>query len=123
MADFKSEKIFQLFTESVDVAIFLYQNYDFIYANPTAEKLTNYSKDELRFIKFWDLIHPDYKDLIMDSWKALERGEEIKTKHVLKIITKSGLEKWIKASGVFIEYEGKRAALISAIDITKQKIA
>ncbi|MFX1340468.1 MAG: PAS domain S-box protein, partial [Promethearchaeota archaeon] len=123
MEDSKVESNFRVFTESVDVAIFLYQNYNCIYANPAAEKLTEYNNVELRVLKFWDFVHPDFRNLIIKSGEALERGEEIETKHVLKIIAKNGTERWINGNFVLIEYKGKRAALISAVDITKQKIA
>lgn len=123
MPENESEEFFRTFTESVDVAIFLYQDYKLIYANPTAEKLTEYNLNELRSMNLMDLIHPDYKNLIMELGSVIERNEMVETKHILKIITKRGSEKWINGNFVLIEYGGERAALISAIDITDQKIA
>ncbi|MFX1571006.1 MAG: PAS domain S-box protein, partial [Promethearchaeota archaeon] len=118
----ESEKKFRSFIESTPVATFLYQNYKCIYANPAAINLTEYSLDELYTKKFWDFVHPDYRNTIIDIAKTSGRITPFTLVNEIKIITKSGSEKWINGNMVLIEYEEKRAALISAIDITEQKI-
>ena len=119
----ESEVKFRSFVESTPVATFLYQDYECIYANPAATTLTEYSLKELESMKFWDFVHPDYKNIIINIGKALEKNEPFKLVDEIKIITKSGFEKWINGKMVLIEYGGRRAALISAIDITEKKKA
>ncbi len=117
----ETEQKFRSFVESTPVATFLYQNYDCIYANPAALNLTEYSIDELRTLKFWDFVHPDYRQSIINIGKLIENNEPFSLINEVKIITKLGTEKWINGSMVLIEHEGKRAALISAFDVTKKK--
>jgi PAS domain S-box-containing protein len=117
----ESEEKFRTFTESAPVAIMIYQNYQYIYANPEAEQITGYTREELSSMKFSDFVHPDYKDVVIESGKALERGESSASRQELEIITKNGHKKWIDGRLELIEYEGKRAALISVMDITERK--
>ncbi len=117
----ESEEKFRTFTESAAIAIMIYQNDTWIYANPYAEHLTGYSKQELLRMNFWEFIHPDYRDLIIQRGKARQRGENPPAKYPLKIITKKGHHRWIDLCAEPISYSGKRAVLITAADITEQK--
>jgi two-component system cell cycle sensor histidine kinase/response regulator CckA len=118
----ESEEKFRTFTESAPVAIMIYQNYQCIYANPAAETITGYTNEELLSMKFWDVGHPDSKDLIEEWSKAIAREESVPKQYELRVVAKDGSEKWIDGRLELIEYEGKRAALISAIDITERKL-
>ncbi|MGA9351402.1 MAG: PAS domain S-box protein [Anaerolineae bacterium] len=119
----ESEEKFRTFTESALVAIIIYQDYQCVYANPEAEQITGYARKEIQQMRFWDFLHPDYKDLAIEGGKAMGRGELPPYKAELKIITKNGDEKWVDGRLAIIEYEAKRATLISLIDITERKRA
>lgn len=117
----KSEEKFRTLTESTSAMIMIYQNCKCIYANPTAEKITGYTAEELSSMKFWDFLHPDYKDIAIEGGKAIERGESPPSEYVSKIVTKDLEEKWIDVRFKLFEYKGKSTALISAIEITERK--
>jgi PAS domain S-box-containing protein len=85
--------------------------------------LTGYSIDELMKMNFWDLIHPDLKDVVKERGKARLRGENVPNRYEAKIITKSGEEKWIDLTVTSFELEGKPAVLGNALDITERKNA
>jgi two-component system cell cycle sensor histidine kinase/response regulator CckA len=114
----ESERKFRTFTESAPVAILIYRNYECVYANPEAEQITGYTNEELSSMEFWELTHPDYRNIVIEGGKALERGELRVSESQLKIVAKNGEERWIDGRLQVIEYEGKRAVLISALDIT-----
>ncbi|MFX0072110.1 MAG: PAS domain S-box protein, partial [Candidatus Hermodarchaeota archaeon] len=117
----ESEEKFRTFTESSPMAILIYQDYQYVYANPAAKNISGYTFEDLSRMKIWDFIHPDYKDIATEGGKAMERGENPPSKAELKIITKSGDKKWIDARLEMIKYQEKRATLITAIDITERK--
>lgn len=119
----ESEAKFRTFTGSAPVAIMIYQDYKCVYANAEAERITGYPFDELASIEFWELVHPEYKRIPLEGGKALERGEIPPTRREFKIVTKSGEEKWLDGRLGIIEYRGRRAALISAMDVTERKCA
>jgi diguanylate cyclase (GGDEF)-like protein/PAS domain S-box-containing protein len=119
----ESEEKFRTFTESAPVATMIYQAYQCVYANPEAEQITGYSHQELQQMKFWDFLHPDYRHIAIEGGKAMERGEPPLYKAEFKIITKNGDEKWSDGRLAVIEYEGRRATVISLTDITDRKRA
>jgi two-component system cell cycle sensor histidine kinase/response regulator CckA len=114
----ESERKFRTFTESAPAAILIYQDYQCVYANPGAEQITGYTDEELSSMEFWELVHPDYRSRVIEGGKALERGELPVSESQLKIVAKNGEERWIDGRLELIEYEGKRAVLISALDVT-----
>ena len=71
---------------------------------------------------FWDIAHPDYKDLIKERGFSRQQGKALPRAYEFKIITKDGTEKWVSLSGNAIRYEDKPTALISVTDITERKI-
>ncbi|UCG04387.1 MAG: PAS domain-containing sensor histidine kinase [Candidatus Heimdallarchaeota archaeon] len=120
----ESEQKFRLFIEALPQPVWIYQDYQCQYANPAAERTTGYSIEELAFMKFWDFLHSDYKTLAMEGAKNLEKsGSPSLTSSLVKIITKSGDERWLDARLELTEYEGRRAVLVSAMDITERREA
>ena len=117
----ESETKFRTFTESASIAIMIYQNDHWIYANHAAEKITGYEKDELLQMKFWEFTHPDFKELIIRRGKARQEGKNPPSHYEFKIITKQGIEKWIDLNTKVISFSGKRAILVTASDITERK--
>ncbi len=118
-----SEEIFRLLAESSPSAIFIYQGNKFVYVNPAAEKLTGYTQSELLEKNFWDVVHPDFRDLIKSRGLQRQEGKQVPNRYEFKIIHKSGEEHWIDFSSTLIHYHGKTAALGTAYDISEQKKA
>ncbi|MFX1283645.1 MAG: PAS domain S-box protein [Promethearchaeota archaeon] len=120
----ESEHKFRTFIETLPQPVWIYQGYYCRYANPAAEQITGYSMYELSSMKFLDFLHPDYKNMAIEGGKAIETGRSPPiTSAIVKIITKSEDEKWLDARLELIEFEGKRATLITAMDITERKQA
>ncbi|MFX0204501.1 MAG: PAS domain S-box protein, partial [Candidatus Hodarchaeota archaeon] len=120
----ESELKFRTFIETLPQPVWIYQDYQCRYANPAAEKVTGFSMEDLSSMHFWDFLHPDYKEIAINGGKALEKGLSPPVSDaIVKIITKSGNEKWLDARLEVIDFEGKRATLITAMDITRRKEA
>ncbi|MBS3748661.1 MAG: PAS domain S-box protein [Candidatus Thermoplasmatota archaeon] len=117
----ESEEKFRTFTEAASIAIMIYQNDRWIYANPAAEKITGYSKKELLQMKFWEFTHPDFKDMIIQRGKLRQKGGNPPSHYEFKILTKQGIEKWVELNTKTILFIGKRAILVTASDITERK--
>lgn len=102
-------------------AIMIYQDDFWVYANPAATTICEYSVDELYAMKYWDIIHPDYVGLAKNKSKERILGRDLLNEYEFKIITKNGVEKWVQTIGNTIIFKDKKAVLISVSDITKQK--
>lgn len=119
----ESESKFRVLTETTSSAIFMFRGEKMIYANPASENLSGFSYDEIMNMNFWDIIHPDYKDIVKERGFARQQGEHVPTRYELKIIQKNGYEKWIEFSAGLISYKGKPTVLGTAFDITDRKLA
>ena len=117
-----SEEKFRMLAESSAFAIMMHQGDHWIYANRAAEEISGYTEAELCGMHFWDIVHPDYKDLIKERGFSRQQGKALPRAYEFKIITKNGAEKWVSLSGNPIQYEDKPTALISVTDINERKI-
>ncbi len=119
----QSEEKFRTLAESSTFAIMMHQGDQWIYANRAAEEISGYAEKELCNMHFWDIVHPDYRDMVKQSGHNRQQGKVLPRTYNFKIITKNGVEKWVSLTGNPIHYKDKPTALISVMDITERKQA
>ena len=118
-----SEEKFRMLAESSAFAIMMHQGDLWIYANRAAEQISDYTEVELCGMHFWDIVHPDYRDMVKERGHNRQQGKDVPRAYEFKVITKNGAEKWVSLTGNPIRYEDKPTALISVTDITERKRA
>lgn len=119
----ESEEKFRKLAETAAAAIFIHKGGKFYYVNSFIESITGYTRDELLTMDFWNIVHPDFRELVRQRGIARSRGEEIVSRYEFKIVTKSGEERWVDFTGDIIDYEGEPVVLGTAYDITERKRA
>jgi len=119
----QSEARFRVVAETAACAIMVYQGPYLRYINPATEVITEYSRQELLSILFWELAHPDFRDLVRQRGIARQQGDAIPSRYEIKILTKTGKVRWVDFTAGLITYEGKPAGLATAYDITDRKQA
>lgn len=119
----QSEARFRVVAETASCAFLIYQGNHLRYVNPATEQMTGYSYEELVQMPFWELAHPDYRDLVQTRGLARQRGEVVPRRYEIKIVTKSGEERWVDVTGGSVCLDGQPAALATAYDITERKRA
>lgn len=117
----ESEELFRKLAESTSTAIFIYKNEKFVFVNNATKILTGYSADELYNMNFWDVVHPDFKDIVKQRGIARQKGLMVPNRYEFKLIKKNGEESWIDFSASRIIWNGEPAAIGSAFDITERK--
>jgi PAS domain S-box-containing protein len=117
-----NEEKFRTLTETVASAIFIFTEDNFFYVNPVMERLSGYSKEELFSLRFVDIIHPDFREMIQGSAHIRLNRSRLVNHHEVKIITKSGEERWVDIAIGMTNYDGKPARLATAMDITDKII-
>ncbi|MBN1534549.1 MAG: PAS domain S-box protein [Spirochaetes bacterium] len=117
----ESEERFRKLADTTPMAIMLYQGDRWIYMNASTETITGYRADEMLRMNFWDIVHPDHREIAKERGRKRQTGSPTVTSYEFKIITKSGDEKWVLLNGTTSIFGGKPAALINVIDITEQK--
>jgi PAS domain S-box-containing protein len=115
----ESEELFRTLTNTTTSAIFIVQGENFQYMNDTGQKMCGYSLSELQEMKFWDIVHPDHKDIIKNRGLARQKGEALPNHYEFKIITAENETKWVDFSASQISYNGTPAMLGTAFDITE----
>jgi PAS domain S-box-containing protein len=70
---------------------------------------------------FWDLVHPDYRELVRNRGFERQQGHTVESNYEVAIITKTGETRWLQFAGNLIDYQGQPAVLGTAIDITARK--
>jgi len=117
----ESEEKFRALAENSPVAIMIYQDDYYVYTNPAGQYISEYSEEELFRMRFWELIHPDYREMVRSRGKMRQSGKQAPQSYDFKIITRGGKEKWVNLTGATTLYRGKPAGFISVIDITEHK--
>ncbi|WP_424359027.1 ABC transporter substrate binding protein [Methanocella sp. MCL-LM] len=119
----ESEEKFRVLAETSPVAIALYQGERHIYNNPAHVKLAGYSRQELLDMRFWDWIHPDYREMVRERGLNRQNGEEDMSGYEMKVLTRDGRERWVFLTAGPIVYQGKPAGIATLVDITERKQA
>ncbi len=117
----ESEEKFRKLAEATPIGVLMYSSNKWIYLNPAVERISGYKVDELFKMNFWDIVHPEFKDMVRERGLRRQKGEHIPP-YEFKIITRNGQEKWIYLAGSNIEINGENAGIVTVIDITQQKV-
>ena len=106
--------------EAIACAIFISPGKRLQYVNHAAEIITGYAREELLSMNFWDLVHPDCRELVLKRGGGRHGGAR---RYEVKILTKNGDERWLDISTAMIELDGMPASLVSAFDLSERKHA
>ena len=121
----ESELRFRALSETVPTPIFICQEGRIRYANPSAEAVSGYTKDELLAMDFVDLIHPDFLKMMNNECAMMNSSliAHLSSSHEARILTRKSEERWLDLSTAAFELEGLPALLISARDTTRRRQA
>ena len=117
----ESEQNFRTLAENTPVGVFIHRGEDLIYLNKVASDQLDYTYDELIKMKFWEMAHPDYREQIKDIAFSKVSKEDGAKRYEVKLVTKSGEEKWAEISATNTIFNGIPALLSIAIDTTERK--
>lgn len=117
----ESEELFRRLSETTHAAIFLFRGHHNIHVNAAACEITGYSYHELVAMPFWQIVHPDFRDLVRERGVARQGGKAVDPSYEVAIVTRTGETRWLQYTGNLIDYQGQPAVLGTAIDITARK--
>ncbi len=121
----QSEKLFRTLIEHSTVGVYIHDplEHKMIYANPLIKEILGLKEVETKNIDFFEYLHPDDENLIKNRLKRRFAGQKVDPSIEIRIFTKDKKMRWVKLFTTLIEYEGKKVALASAVDITQTKEA
>jgi len=119
----ESEAKFAAFAENLPAIIFIHQEGKFCYVNAAAERILGYSREELLSMRFWEVIHPKFREQLRSQGLRRQQGEPVPAQSEFQIIDKSGITRWLACTAARTELAGSAAVMGSAFDITARKEA
>ncbi|MHB1333735.1 MAG: sensor histidine kinase [Sulfuriferula sp.] len=117
------ERNFRMLTETIATAIFLHRGGRLCFVNPKAVAYSGYTREELLTLDLWQLVAPEYQEMIKERSLARLKNAGGPARYELKIITKQGADRWLEVTADSIEFEGAPVGLATAYDITQRKLA
>jgi len=117
----ESEEKYRLLVENANDAIFIIQDEIIKFPNPKTVDLLGYSPDELARISFFDLIHPEDRDMVLQKHARTLKGEESPSTRSFRIIYRAGEVFWVQINAVPVTWEGRPATLSFLRDIMAEK--
>ena len=116
--------IFKALTENLKSAVYIFDKTGrFTYLNPAAEKITGYSTEELKRMQFFDIVHPDHRDIVRQRGFLRLESENKTPTYEFKILSKDNSEKWVEITNKSVTIGNKKLVLGSAVDINERKEA
>ncbi|MBN1574238.1 MAG: PAS domain S-box protein [Deltaproteobacteria bacterium] len=119
----ESEEKYRSVVDNAREGISITQDWLFKYANKEHNKILGCEIHELISKPFIDFIHEDDRDMILERYKMVLRGENIPGKTIIRIKTKSGQLKWVELKAMMIKWGRESVALTFMEDITEARNA
>ena len=119
----KSEEKFRTVTEMTSSAIFIYGENRLLFVNSGAENLTGFSRAELLAKSYFDLIHPEERELLRSKEQEKAESAGPAQRYEARIITKDGRERWVDCTSGWIQFQGHPVRLATSFEITERKHA
>jgi PAS domain S-box-containing protein len=116
------EEILKVFRTNMPIGLFIIQDGRFKFVNDNLRTLLADVSDEIIESYSMKLVYPDDRERVRDNAIKILRGESAKP-YKYRIIDKEGQIRWLLESVSSIQYQGKRAILGHAMDITEQELA
>lgn len=117
----ESEGMFRSIAENTLMGIFIYDEH-YCYVNDAFSSLTGYTKEELYTKKAWEIIEESSRERVRKvAMQRLEGKVFPYFYNDIKLVTKSGQIKTVRASTNTINYNGRFAGMGTIIDITDIK--
>lgn len=114
---------FTNFVKTGPMLIYVYCEDRLVYINQAVKQILGYRDEALQKMKFWDLVHPDFRNQAKEIGQARQRGESLPSRSELKVWPHDEREVWIDAFTSVEVINGKRHIIVGAYDITDRKQA
>ncbi|WP_457635453.1 sensor domain-containing protein [Persephonella sp.] len=118
--DYEKEELLNTLIEKSPAGTFIYKN-RFVFSNKTFQEITEYTDEELKNIRPHEIVHPKFRDDVIQIIKKRLSGENLEKHYdLLTLISKSGKEKHIELVTTTIKYQGSYAGMGVCVDRTEK---
>jgi PAS domain S-box-containing protein len=119
----ENETLYRTLTHNLKSAVYTFDpEGKFMYVNKATCEITGYTEEELLTMRFFDVVHPDDRDMVSQRGLSRIRGEKVISNYEFKLITKGGEVKWTETSSTRVVISSRIMVLGTAIDISERHI-
>lgn len=119
---FQSEEIYHTLIDNIQDGLFLIQDGKLKFVNEAFSRIPGYTVDEVLGMDFKDFVAPEDKDMVVDRYVRMMKGEKVLSNYEFHGIRKNETKRttiYLVCSPIM--YQGKPAVLGTVKDITKRK--
>jgi PAS domain S-box-containing protein len=117
----QNEETLQIFRTSMPIGLFIIQDGFFKFVNNNFRELLSDISDEIIEAYSLRLVYPEDRERVRESAIKMLKGEST-TPYKYRIVNKYGQIRWLLESVSSIQYQGRRATLGHAMDITESEL-
>jgi PAS domain S-box-containing protein len=117
----ENEEKYRILFEHTGEALFVAQDEKIVFQNPKSLEISGYSAEEFQSKPFFNFIHEDDREMVMDNHLRRLRNEKLPERYAFRIIHKNGSILWVELNAVLIQWNEKPAILCFMTDITERK--
>ncbi|MEM2726940.1 MAG: PAS domain-containing sensor histidine kinase [Archaeoglobaceae archaeon] len=111
-------ELFEVLVEQSLNPVFILQDERFLYFNKSVENITGYSSEELCVIDPFKLVHPEDREEVYRKYLLRVNGLRDNEIYSFRVLAKDGKTKWITVKAFGVNYRGKPAVVVSAMETT-----
>jgi two-component system cell cycle sensor histidine kinase/response regulator CckA len=119
----ESEERYRLLTQNSLTGIYIHQDGRFLYVNDRLAEILGYETDELIGKPFWELVHPEDRDLVTQRGMARSLGKQAVAHYEFRALTKQGETRWLEIQATSVTSKGRSANMGNIIDVTERRRA
>ncbi len=117
----ESEAKFKALAQTAAAGIFINRDDQFLYVNPMWCEITGFTEPELLTTSLWNVINHGDGGEMRNKYADLLRTKSGMIRFETSFNTRTGEQKWLDITAGFIDYQGEKATIGTAIDITFRK--
>ena len=118
----QSEEKYHSLIDNIQDGVFVIQNAKMQFVNEAFARMVGYTVDEIIGTDFRELVAPEDRDMVADSYRRRQAGEDVPREYEFRMLHKDGETRVIVNMNVgLIPYQGKIASMGTVKDITEQK--
>ena len=105
--------------DNIPVIVSVYGTNKFIYVNSTFCKVLGYTFEEAQQMNFWEVVHPDHREVARARGLARHLGGEAPNNYEFKALKRNGEAIWLDLFFAVLHEQG--VTISGSIDITERK--
>jgi PAS domain S-box-containing protein len=120
----ESERRFRSLADVVPFGIVIVQDDAIVYANREAAKILGSSPDEMIGTSPWPFVHGDFLERVRArSAERLGGESELPTRYEIKIVSRTGAERWIEMAVALTKLDSRPATVMAITDVDERRRA